>query len=314
MNSYRCAAGLLPVVFVTSPATAVTQTFQSASSQVDAFGTTQVRDDDSTIDGSASTQAIWPAGAGIAQGRTAARSRAAEIAANARVFSDSFASSRNFDLALSQAYYAVQLDPQVVGNNAHVEFFLPPSYVELVHNAETAFNDLYAVFFADLRVCFDSSCNLGDQVFYLQGELSGDFNTTTPSMQVEAHASLDITPLLNPTYTDSGPGFIRTYLYEFPEFAGRVDIGRVNAGSPLRVEYTLQARASGQTLLNSAIAAVNDPFLVDTDPVRLGAPIQVTFSPVPEPTGASLGILGLLIAAGWRQSRRFSGRHGRTAP
>jgi hypothetical protein len=302
MNAFRIAGSLLLLFLTSVVAAAATQSFQTTSSQVDALGVTQVRDDDSTVDGAASTQAVWPAGTGIAQGRTAARSRAAEIAANARVFSESF-NSQTFDLALSQAFYAVQLDPVVVGQNASVDFFLPPSYLELVHNAEVPFLDLDAVFFADLRVCFDASCNLADQVFFLQAELQGDFNTTAPSMQLSGHPSLDLTPLMNPTFSDSGAGFIRTYLYEFPAFSGHVDIGFVPANLPLRVEYTLQARASGQISFNSAIAAVNDPFLVDTDPVQQGIPLVVTVTPVPEPSTCilcSLGIAAITSRRLWR--------------
>jgi hypothetical protein len=306
MNKSRLVSSLFLVTLMTTISAAVTQTFQITSSQVDALGTTQVRDDDSTIDSFASTQAIWPAGTGIAQGRTAARSSAAEIAANARVFSDTFASAQTFDLALSQAFYAVQLDPQVIGNHIGVDFFLPPSYLELVHNAETAFNDLDAVFFADLRVCFDASCSLADQVFFLQAELQGDFNTTAPSMQVSGHPSLDLTPLMNPTFTDSGPGFIRTYLYEFPEFTGHIDVGQLPAGVPLRVEYTLQARASGITVLNSAIAAVNDPFLVDTDPVQQGIPFTVTLTAVPEPASWVMCMAGMLVMMNSRRDSHDS--------
>jgi hypothetical protein len=301
MKSFRIAASLLIVTLMVAACEAVTETLQTASSQVDALGMTQLRDDDSAVDGSASTQAIWPAGTGIPQGRTAARSRAAEIAANARVFSENF-NSQAFDLALSQAVYAVQLDPAVIGSNASVDFFLPPSYLELQHNAEVPFLDLDAVFFADLRVCFDASCSLADQVFFLQAELQGDFNSTMPSTSLSGHPSLDLTPLMNPTFSDSGAGFLRTYLLEFPEFTGHVDVGTVPAGVPLRVEYTLQARASGTTSLNSAIAAVNDPFLVDTDPVQQGVPLQVTLTPVPEPA-SWLQCALVVCLSGWRYRR-----------
>jgi hypothetical protein len=307
MNAFRIAGTLLLLLLPSVVAPAATQSFQTASSQVDALGITQIRDDDSAVDGSASTQAVWPAGTGIPQGRTAARSRAAEIAANARVFSEDF-SSQTFDLALSQTFYAVQLDPQIVGNNASVDFFLPPSYVELVHNAELQFLDLDAVFFADLRVCFDSSCNLADQVFFLQAELQGDFRDTAPSMQISGHPSLDLSPLMNPTFTDSGGGFIRTYLYEFPAFTGHVEFGAVPAGVPLRVEYTLQARASGPTALNSAIAAVNDPFLVDTDPVQQGIPLVVTVTPVPEPASWLMSVVGIAFYGRRSKKRRHSDR------
>lgn len=288
--------------FAIAGAQAAVITQQSATSQVDANGATQVRQDVTANDGFASSVAIWPGGMSDAQGRTAARSRAAEIAANARVFSDTFV-GQTFDLALSQAYYAVRIDPVLVSTHMGLDFFLPPSYVEIVNNGETFFNELQAVFFADLRVCQQALCSTADQRFFLQANASGTYRNVQHSILADGDPALDLTPLLNPTVTDTNTGLLRTYLVEFPEFFGHLDLGIYPAGTLLTVEYTLQARAQGIALLSSAIAAVNDPFVVDSDPVRQGPPLTLTATPaanqIPEPSALLLfagGLLALYVA------------------
>jgi hypothetical protein len=311
-------AGLAFVLFVAGTAEGATITTQSALSHVDQLGTTQAEQSVAATDGSASSVAIWPAGTSPVQARTAARSRAAEIAANARVSSDGFAATQLFDIALSQATYTVQLDPLVAPTDVSIDFFLPPSYVEIVQNAETSFNVLETTFLADLRVCFDSVCSASDRVFSLQTDLRGDYRDLRHGVQLEAHPSLDVSPLLDPLVSDSGRGgFNRTYLVAFPEFIGHVELGRMPVGLPLRVEYILQARASGRVALSSAIAAVNDPFTVDTDAVQPGAPLVVTATPVPEPATALLlacGLAGLgRVAPATRSCRRRGGAARRSA-
>lgn len=284
-------------------AQAATITTQSASSQVDAYGTTQAREELSATDSSASTSAIWPAGTNVPQGRTAARSSASEIAANARVFSDTFA-AQTFDLALSQAYYAVQINPLLITTQVEIDFFLPPSYLEIVTNGETYFHELNSLIFAELRVCQAATCSLADRIFDFQANASGTYQNVSHSLIATGDPSLDLTPLLTPTVTDTS-GFVRTYLVEFPSFEGHVDLGTFAASDILTVEYTLQARAWGPAQFSSAIAAVNDPFLLATDPVLQGAPLRLTTtgvpggsSEVPEPASVlmvapALGLIGL---------------------
>jgi hypothetical protein len=291
LGSFVLAAAAFPGVLA---AAIVYQTHQSASSQVDADGTTQVRDDDAADEGFASSQAIWPPGdaSQLPQARTAARSREAEIAANARVFSDTF-SRRFFDLALSQAVYAIDVDHSVVAFDAGIDFFVPPSYVEIVTNAELRFDELNSTFVANLEVCHSAFCTLSDSVFYFQVDAGGSFAQTTHSMILNGDPSIDLTPLMHPPVSDTTSGLLRTYLVEFPAFRGHVDLERQLADVPLRVEYILQARAWGQTGLNSAIASINDPFLLDTDPVQQGPPLLLTLTPVPEPAAGIMLLIGM---------------------
>src|SRR6185436_18232217 len=150
------------------------------------------------------------------------------------------------------------------------------------------FNEMDAVFFADLRVCQSVACSLADRQFLFQANARGSYRNVHHSVQVEANPMLDVSALKNPTVTDTNDGFLRTYRVEFPDFTGVLDLGFLDAGRPLRLEYLLQARASGLAVFNSAIAAINDPFEVDTDPVRQGAPLTLKSSDnpraVPEPS------------------------------
>jgi hypothetical protein len=306
-SGFLRAAAIAIIAVVTASAAGITS--QSASSYIEAGGTEQARQDVASTNGFASSQAIWPAGNNIPQGRTAARSGDTEIAANAGVFSDLF-TMRPIDLALSQATYIVQLPPILTPQTAALQVYLPPSYVEIVNNAELQFNEMHALFFAELRVCLTATCTIGDRQFYFQVNADGSYRNMNHSIQVSGNPSLDLSPLQNPTVTDTSGGFLRTYLVEFPDFTGVLDLGLVPGGSTLTVEYVLQARANGIAQFNSAIAAINDPFLVDTDPVLSGAPLLLTTSAatadVPEPSTALL--CGPAAIALWMLARRRKNR------
>lgn len=284
-------------LFTAAIASGAAITTQSTSSQVDAGGTTQLRHDTTSSNGYSSSQAIWPAGNNIPQARTAARSGDTEIAVNALVASDVFTPLRPIDLALSQASYIVQLPALLTPQMASLEFYLPPSYIEIVGNAEIPFNEMHALFFAELRVCLTATCNINDRKFYFQVNGDGSLLNMQHSIQAVGDPMLDLSPLNNPVVTDTSGGFLRTYLVEFPDFTGVLDLGSIPSGVPLTVEYVMQARANGIAQFNSAIAAINDPFLVDSDPVRTGAPLIVTssagVSDVPEPSTSLLIGFGL---------------------
>jgi hypothetical protein len=306
-RGFLTTAAIALITAVTASAAGITS--QSASSFIEAGGTEQVRQDIAVTNGFASSQAVWPAGNNIPQGRTAARSGDTEIAANAGVFSDLF-TPRPIDLALSQATYIVQLPPVLTPQTASLEFYLPPSYVEIVNNAELQFNEMHALFFAELRVCLTATCSVNDRQFYFQVNADGSYRNITHSIQLSGNPSLDLSTLQNPTVTDTSGGFLRTYLVEFPDFTGVLDLGLIPGGSTLTVEYVLQARANGIAQFNSAIAAINDPFLVDTDPVQPGAPLLLTTNAaaadVPEPSTALLcgpAAIALWMLARHRKSR-----------
>ncbi len=279
---------------IAGSAQAAVTTRQGANSQIDDAGITQALQTVSTIDGFASSQAIWPPADGGPQARTAARSRAAEIAVNARVFSPDFRPG-SFDLALSQAVFAIEAVSPSVQRGAF-DFFLPPSYVELVTNAEIPWPVLETVMFADVRACFTSSCGSSDQRFYFQANLTGSYTSYSHTVTASGDPGLDLTPLRNPTLVEE-TGFVRTVRLEFPEFTGHIDLGVIPANATLRIEYLMQARAWGDVGFSSAIAAINDPFALDTDPVQAGRGLNFLPTPVPEPQAWLLLLAGIGVLA-----------------
>lgn len=275
-------------------------THQSAASTVRSNNVLQVDQSQSVTDSRADTQGIWPNAPTNAQARTAARSRAEEIGANAMILDTAF-SFLPFDEIISAATFQITIDPELVNRNASIEFYFPPSYMEILSNGELLHNEMETLLLADLRVCQSNLCSITDRRFSFQSIANASAINRSYRIIAEGDPTLDLTPLRNPTVTFT-PGFLSTYLVEFPEFFGTLDIGTVSAGSPLTVDYQIQARAKGLAVFNHAIAAINDPFTVTTDPIRQGTPITVTFTdsavePVPEPSTAILLLTGAAIFA-----------------
>lgn len=281
---------------IAAPAAVVTQ--QSVSSHIQSSGVRQAEQSNTATDGAASSQAIWPPSPTTAQGRTAARSRVEEIAANALILDTGF-TGLPFDELLSAATYTITVDPVFVEQNASLQFYLPPGYMEIESNAEVPFNEMETVLLAGLRVCYTNSCSSADERFFFQAVATARFTSRSYSVVANGDASLDLSGLENPVVTFTPDGFINTYLVEFPDFTGMLDLGPVGAGLPITVEYQIQARARGVALFNRAAAAINDPFVLDTDPVRQGIPLRLTLTPavdeVPEPSTVLLALSGVAM-------------------
>jgi hypothetical protein len=205
------------------------------------------------------------------------------------------------------AHYVLHAEGALLPQQASFQFFLPPAYVELVTNAETPHGDLSALLFASLRICFTLHCSDPDTVFALQARLSGDHFGVLPSVLVRGDPLIDFSPLLAVTPTETDDGFIRTVQLSFPSFSGLVDLGVVPAGAPVHIEYQLQTRFDGEVWFSSATAAINDPFFLDSDPVRPSPAGVLTLTAVNDPGGpggtvpapgsAALALAALL--AGW---------------
>lgn len=273
-------------------------THQSATSSIRASGVLQADQSNTVTDSRADSQAIWPAPPTTVQGRTAARSRVEEIGANAMILDTGF-SHLLIDEVISAATYQISVDVESVSRNAMLSFFLPPSYMEIESNAETQFYEMQTVLLADLRVCYALACSSSDRRFSLQSTAEVSFASRSHSVRAEGDPQLDLSTLLNPVVTFTPGGFLNTYLVEFPEFTGMLDLGYVPVGSTITVEYQIQARARGRAALNQAIAAINDPFALETDPLRQGAPLALSFTPavdpVPEPAAGWLVLGGVAI-------------------
>jgi hypothetical protein len=286
-------------------------TRQSGLSQVEINGLLVEESADAQTDGRVSVFVIRGA-PGATQARTAARSSASEIAANAVIEDHLFFSGTVFSNVLSQASYNLALSPDnLFVNRASLDFVLPEAYMEIRSNAEAPFAFLSAVLIADLRVCFATACSSSDSQFNFQADMEGSWRNFTWSATANGNPSLDLDPMRNPTIVDTGAsGFIRTTTITFPTFFGHLDLGDVSIGSPLTIEYLVQTRALGQVLGTSAIAAINDPFVLDTDPVQAFAPVTLTLTPqapappatAPEPATWWLIASGLAVCA--RRRRR----------
>ena len=272
----------------------------SATSEIRTSPGTQATQSQATSGTPAASQAIWPASPTNAQARTAARSSALEIGANALI-TDSAFTRLNFDEVISAASYAITATPEFLNSGSLIEFYLPPSYLEVESNLELPNNTMEVLLLANLEVCFRSVCT---KEFFFQSIATASYNNQNFSTLLSGNPMLDLTALDNPqvSLTPSSDLFLRTYLVEFPDYAGSFDFGAVPVGESVEVRYQIQARAKGLAAFNHAIAAINDPFTVTTDPIRQGTPLSLTFTgsateSVPEPSTVLLSLTGLMAFA-----------------
>lgn len=133
--------------------------------------------------------------------------------------------------------------------------------------------------------------------FELVATLAGHFGEQQLSVQASTlDPGLDLSAFDNQTPTVTGNGFLRTATWEFPAFEGDLDLSGFTGGV-LQVTYTLVAIATGPAAITTAAAAINDPFLFETDPTA-GSPIRFDFAAadataVPAPGG--LGLLAMTL-------------------
>lgn len=98
-----------------------------------------------------------------------------------------------------------------------------------------------------------------------------------------------------------------TFLCEFPEYFGFLDLGQVAPLTAKCIAYTLTANVAGPAAFTDAIAAINDPFFFSSDPVSPVNAVQfVELAPVPVPTpvalfASALALLGLARPRSVRQ-------------
>ena len=282
-----------------------TITHQSGISQIEISGVLQVESTDAKDDGLVSVYALWGT-QDTPEARTAARSGAQEMAVNARIDDKFRYSATDFSNVLSQASYIINVEPEsLFVRNSGLSFVLPASYLEVTSTAEIPYITLETVLIADLRLCLAIACSSSDAIFHMQANLDASHRNFNWSVSVDGDPTLDLTSLRNPTVTDMGVGtFTRTVNVVFPTFEGHVDGRIVPVGSPVTVEYIMQVRARGFGATNIGIAAINDPFLLSTDPVHLAHSVTLTLTQaeanVPEPRSFLLCLvpLGLLL---WRR-------------
>ena len=295
-----------------SAAPAIT-THQSGTSTVTVNGAMVADQSDSQTDGRVSTVAIY-GGRTTPEVRTAARSAVnGELAANVRMDDKQKFSFTQVDETISAATLEIHSAPDnALLRHASLDFVLPASFMEVTSNQELPHNALEMVLLADLRVCFANLCSSTDSHFSFQAILNATWQSFSNNVQVNGDASLDLSPLRNPTITqhDGPDAFFRTVTVDFAAFHGHLDLGLIPTTAPFTVEYQMQARGSGRLAANIGLAGINDPFVLDTDPVQAGA-LLLTLEPaqaVPEPQTWALLVSGFALMAGMAR-RRTRGSH-----
>ena len=277
---FLAATVLLGAAFAATAQTGALETVQSGASTVRVNGNIVADDSDAQTGGRVSTVAIFGT-ASTPEVRTAARSAFnGELAANVRMDDKNRFSHTNVTETISAATLSYHSAPDnALLRHASLDFTLPPSFVEVTNFGEVPSNALEMVLFADLRVCFATICSSGDSLFGFQSILTASFQSFAWSASATGDPSLNLDALRHPVITDgiTAP-FERTTTLDFAAFHGHLDLGLVPAGSPLTVEYQLQTRGSGVLLANIGLAGINDPFILDTDPVSAAA-LALTLGP-----------------------------------
>ena len=177
-------------------------THQSGISQVEIGCVLQVESTDAKDDGRVSVYALWGSQT-TPEARTAARSGSHEMAVNARIDDKLRFSNTDFSTVLSQSTYTVNVDPDnLFVRHAGLSFVLPASYLEVTSTGEISVT-LETVLLADLRLCFATACSSTDAIFHMQANLDASYRAFNWAAVVEGDSSLDLTPLRNPTVTDT---------------------------------------------------------------------------------------------------------------
>ncbi len=242
------------------------------------------------------------------EARTAARVSSAAIACNSRLDDKFFFSFIHDAESASTAAYGVTLT-KLGGAPERVlaHFLLPPSFVEIV-----SYNEV-----PDARIDAGMSAVINNLPtdFEFRARITGSFQSESHNFYAAGQPGLDVSPLLNPTFTDTIMGDFRTTRLEFPSFVGTLDLGILFAGQSLVFDYRLDTFVDitvpdGALVGHVGIASINDPFFFDGDPVTPGIPVIFEFvsASVPEPsTLALMGITGMAFCA-WAVRRRFNAK------
>jgi hypothetical protein len=253
-----------------------------------------------TIDGVAHANNIDGTLTTPSQARTAGRTSASEIAANATLRHRNGGSFRDYTSVKGRAIYSMNVLALDAGD-VFLDFYLPPGFVEIEGNAEFRdFITLSALITANISVCSPECSNPLGTLFQLRSELTGGWETHELHNNVfSVDPNLDSSALThdNVTVVESNGNFIRTKTWEYDAFSGRLPVGHFNAGDTFTLAYDMLAIVSADEagFQTWAAAAINDPFFLSTDPLPQ-APV-FEFTQVPEPASAVLAMLGMLTLA-----------------
>lgn len=306
----------LALLVAASPTTAMVTSEQTARAFVSIAGATVDSDSLTVQTGDASALARFGSNA-LPEARAAGRSLVGgEMAANVRLDDKHKYSFTVVDFADGSASYKINVAADsVFAQRAELDFYLPPSFLEITSNAELPQNGLSMSISARLRVCFQELiCTAPeDEQFRFEAELVANyFGTGSLDIDVSGAPGLDFTSLKAPTVADTGNAsvggsqpFYRTVTVNFSDFTGHLDLGEIPAGTPLTIEYDMKARGEGRLIDNLGLAGINDPFMLDTDPLPPSRAMSLVLVPVPEPSEFALFLAGglVLIGQAWRRRR-----------
>lgn len=252
------------------------------------------------------------------EARTASRVNAGEMAANARLDGKQLFTISTIDTNQSVVFYQATF-AKVSGTSEHfyLDFYLPPSYVETTTNSEfpNARVDAAIAAYIEVARCTSfSNCDLPVDSFHFSAFLTDTYRTTYGSGQATGQAGMDLSSLQGGTLTDTydSTHFLRTANLSFPGYAGTLDLGTVETGEFVRFKYTMNARSTGSSTFSVGIASINDPFFLDSDPVRSGVPVVLrsdATSEVPEPGALWLVAAGMAALAAGKLG--YANRNGR---
>jgi hypothetical protein len=258
-------------------------------------------DEDTSSDSgviSASTQVLLGSAA-TPELRTAGRVSGNEIAVNVRIDGKQSFQGAQVDTGESRVSFEALLGVLPGGGpeRVYAAFHLPAGYLETMHNAELAFLGIDTSAEASIEVRRCPPC-APERLFSFELLLESTFRDEQHTVRASGQPGLDVAPLLEAQFADSGAGFLRTRSFGFEDFEGVLDLGVLSGGEELFFDYTLIARAVGTIAWSTGIAAINDPFLFDGDPVRQAPTLRffsvpVDVAAVPEPATTAL----LLAAA-----------------
>ncbi len=290
--------------------------FESHSLLSAISGPTQVQlQDPATGTGEITASKLQHGAFNTAHAITAARATESDFAANAKIEARNFFTDPQlrYTKVESVAHYGAAIfnDNPATSFNLGMEFLIPPSFMELTLTNELP--NLSMTSSIDALITLTTTPPPGpgtdpviSTLLQIHAEVSGSFRSgptfTSNLIQTQGVVLTGIlAPTITITNTSSGTGCGAfdsqcTFLYDFGDIAGTIDLGILSPGEGLAVNYFMTATVSGPAAFTGAIAALNDPFFLAGDPLPpVPRPAFVELAPVPAPSSVILLGSALLL-------------------
>ena len=257
---------------------------------------------------------------------SAARATETDFAANAKIEARNFFTDprTGYSKVESVAHYGAAIfnDSLATNFNLGMEFLIPPSFMELTLTNElpnlrmTSSIDAL-ITLTTLPLPGTGAPPLISALLQIHAEVSGSFNSrptfSSSLMQVPGVSLAGLAaPTITVTNNSGGTGCGAfdgqcTFLYDFGEIAGTINLGVLTPLESLAVNYFMTATVSGPATFTGAIAALNDPFFFSDDPLPpVPRPAFVELAPVPAPSTAILLGSALLVTSALRNATHYT--------